>query len=266
MPSPFPGMDPYLENPSRWQGVHGLLITFLYGTLNQTLPDGFIAQMEERVYVLGEQKGFRPDVAVNRPLSLTPSGRVATLERPATLETDEPHRLRVEPYTVRERYLTIVSQAEPARVITTIEVLSPANKSTTVGRREYLQKQALALESESHLLEIDLLRGGRYILAPPEDLLRAECPTWDYLLCLHRARGAEFEYWPVHLTERLPRVAVPLTEGIPDVVLDMQDVLDRAYDFGGLARSISYAAEPEPPLLPAALEWATELLLTKNLR
>ncbi|WP_395146232.1 hypothetical protein [Armatimonas sp.] len=49
-------------------------------------------------------------------------------------------------------------------------------------------------------------------------------------------------------------------------MLDMQDVLDRAYDFGGLARSISYASEPEPPLLPAALEWATELLVTKNLR
>jgi hypothetical protein len=26
MPSPFPGMDPYLENPEFWPGVHNRLI------------------------------------------------------------------------------------------------------------------------------------------------------------------------------------------------------------------------------------------------
>ena len=26
MPSPFPGMDPYLEDPHRWPGVHLFLI------------------------------------------------------------------------------------------------------------------------------------------------------------------------------------------------------------------------------------------------
>jgi hypothetical protein len=28
MPSPFPGMDPYLESPELWRGFHARLITY----------------------------------------------------------------------------------------------------------------------------------------------------------------------------------------------------------------------------------------------
>lgn len=260
-------MDPYLENPLRWQAVHALLITFLYGTLNRTLPEGYVAQMEERIYVLGEQRGFRPDVAINRPLTVAPQGSgVAVLERPRIVDTTEPHILRLETNRVTERYLTIVSRAELARVVTTIEILSPANKSTQVGRREYLAKQAIALESDSNLLEIDLLREGKYVLAPPEDALRAECSSWDYLVCLHRARVSEYEYWPIHLPNPLPTVRVPLTPTEPDIALSLQEVLKEAYDFGALGRSLHYEAEPEPPLPPRYTEWADALLKEKGIR
>ena len=45
MPSPFPGMDPYLEDPAHWRGVHAALIVACYETLNALLPDGFIARI-----------------------------------------------------------------------------------------------------------------------------------------------------------------------------------------------------------------------------
>lgn len=116
MPSPFPGMDPYLENPLRWQSVHALLITFLYGTLNHSLPEGYVAQMEERIYVLGEQREFRPDVAINRPLIVAPQGSgIATLERQVKATSTEPRVLRLAANTITERFLTIVSRAEIAR-------------------------------------------------------------------------------------------------------------------------------------------------------
>ena len=230
-------MNPYLENPLRWQSVHALLITFLYGTLNRSLPEGYVAQMEERIYVLGVQP--------------TPT---------------EPHILRLAANTITERFLTIVSRAEIAHVITTIEVLSPANKSTQVGRREYREKQEIALKSDSNLLEIDLLREGQYLLAAPEEALRAECSTWDYLVCLHRARTTDFEYWPIALPQPLPSVRVPLAQADPDMILDLQEILNQAYDFGALGRSLHYEAQPEPPLPPKYTAWAESLLKDKGYR
>ena len=255
-------MDPYLENPLRWQSVHGQLIMFLNHALNAILPPEFRSYFEERVYVLGQQQGFRPDLAVNRSLSSGLStGGIAVLDRPQTLSADEPRHLRLLEVPIKERYLLIVSRAEPARVVTTIELVSPANKSTTKGRAEYLAEQQLILDSETNLLEIDLLRAGSYILAAPEDLLRQECAAWDYLICLHRAKqNADFEYWPVQLPERLPRIRIPLLEGYADVVLDLQAVLDQTYAFAGWERDLHYDAEPEPPLAPHYQSWADNLL------
>lgn len=67
--SPFPGMDPYLEQ--HWRDVHHNLITFIQGDLNEQLPDDLRARVEERVFVESAAASARsvyPDVrVVERP-------------------------------------------------------------------------------------------------------------------------------------------------------------------------------------------------------
>jgi hypothetical protein len=57
-------MDPYLESPVQWRGFHGLLIASLTAELNQQLPPGFAANVEERVYLVRPERGLYPDIAV----------------------------------------------------------------------------------------------------------------------------------------------------------------------------------------------------------
>jgi len=52
MQSPFPGMDPYLEEPGGWKGVHSRLIAILGELLNRDLGPSFIADGDTRVYVV----------------------------------------------------------------------------------------------------------------------------------------------------------------------------------------------------------------------
>jgi hypothetical protein len=58
MKSPFPGMDPYLEQ--HWGDVHHNLITFAQGLLNDHLPRDLRARVEERVLVDPDRKPLRP--------------------------------------------------------------------------------------------------------------------------------------------------------------------------------------------------------------
>ncbi|MCS6863297.1 MAG: DUF4058 family protein [Abditibacteriales bacterium] len=115
------------------------------------------------------------------------------------------------------------------------------------------------------MIEIDLLRTGAHTVAlPRERLLRHR--TWDYLVSLHRGGGNRFEVWAFTLRQRLPRFSVPLANGDPDVVLDLQAVFDRCYDAGGYARRVDYRREPPTPLQGDDAMWADALLREKGLR
>ena len=138
--SPFPGMDPFLEEPTRWPGVHTRLITLIADTLAPQLAPAFTVSIEERVYIatpddLISYPPIRPDVHLVRAGSAAPTGATGgVLITPPVLieplETDE----------VRERFLQIVD-TRTREVVTIIEVVSPANKAPgTEGRRQFLQK------------------------------------------------------------------------------------------------------------------------------
>lgn len=49
MPSPFPGMDPYLEDSSVWMDFHERFITYCSDALNDQFPDAYETRIEERV-------------------------------------------------------------------------------------------------------------------------------------------------------------------------------------------------------------------------
>ena len=70
MRSPFPGMDPYLEDQGRWPDFHASTITYCRDALSDCLPDDYVAQMGEEVRVVtwqeGHDRSMRPDVAIVR--------------------------------------------------------------------------------------------------------------------------------------------------------------------------------------------------------
>jgi hypothetical protein len=56
MPSPFPGMDPYLEEPGFWVDVHLSLICEIQARLNVQLRPNYYARIDERVYFTAREE------------------------------------------------------------------------------------------------------------------------------------------------------------------------------------------------------------------
>jgi hypothetical protein len=270
MPSPFPGMDPYLEGPTWWEGFRARLIIAMDSLLNRDLPEGFASHVQERVYVEESPRlRYIPDAAIsigaNRPAArgADRSGGLAVAAAPASTA---PRILRVDFQERREAFLEVRTTRGNKRVVAVIELLSPANKAEGRGREEYRAKQRRLLESDVHLLEIDLLRTGQYTVSAPEWALREEA-EWDYLVCLHRAgRIGEYEYWPIRLYEPLPSVHVPLAEGVADFRLDLQAAFTRAYDEGPYRRDMDYSEPAEVPLAEEQSDRADALLRAAGLR
>lgn len=82
---------------------------------------------------------------------------------------------------------------------------------------------------------------------------------FDSLCCvsrwLHRNR---FELYARTLLQRLPRLIIPLTEGGPDVMLDVQAALEQVSTEGRYARRIRYDEKCRPRLPAEDQAWADE--------
>jgi uncharacterized protein DUF4058 len=267
MPSPFPGMDPYLEHPTQWPNLHHRIITTISTVLNAGLPPQYVASIGERLYVVPSERGVYPDIVlVEQPLASLPPGESAG-GTAVMVASDPPWVLTVLPEEIREGFVQIVTVGDESEIIAVIEVLSPTNKSSgTTGRELYLTKQREILQSRTHLIEVDLLRQGEHTVAPPVDYL-LQHGYWDYLASLHRGgQGGRFEVWPNSLRQRLPRICVPLAEGEPDLTLDLQAVFARCYDEGALSRRLNYRQRAPIRLSREDAEWAEALLRERGLR
>ena len=248
MPSPFPGMDPYLERPDRWSGVHAGLIAAMREALARQVAPRFFVDSEDNVYVLGlddpARTFMRPDLYMVETAaagsSARPRGQIA-----APLVLDLPA-----PIEVRAPYLTIIDTID-RQVVTTIELLSPINKTPgSSGRHDFLRKRDQILSSGTHWLEIDLLRSG----ARPSNI-----PPWaEYAAALHRAGAERMEVWPMTLRAPLPTIAVPLHPPFDDVPLDLQEVVETVYERYRYDAVLDYTAEPPAPIREADAAWAHE--------
>ncbi len=67
MASPFPGMDPYLEERSLWPDVHQRLIAYISETLQPQVRPKYIARIGERIEVASIERGYIPDVLIVQP-------------------------------------------------------------------------------------------------------------------------------------------------------------------------------------------------------
>ncbi len=260
MPSPFPGMDPYLEGPV-WESLHLLLAAEVARSLAPRLLPKYVVR-PEKIYVLespgGDDEGGpssstrrRPDVSVaagDLTASLPAGGGVATLAPPLHLDVAMPDEASDPQLTVEVR------DALDQTLVTAIELLSTSNKRGD-GRGEYLAKRNRLLRSESHLVEIDLLRAGRRMpMAGP-------LPDVPYVVVLSRAdRRPASDVWPIGHRDRLPAIPIPLLAGDPDVELDLQAIITTLYDLFGLGVGLDYTRPPPVPLRPGDAAWAADLL------
>lgn len=263
MPSPFPGMDPYLESPAIFPGLHNRLIALLGEALQAVLPAPYFAEIGERAWVEVSGRFIEPDASVlHRRRGDEGGGVAAAPARNVPIVVTVPHDER------REPFLEIRTAGdEGERLVTAVEILSPSNKTPGErGRELYLRKQREILDSQTHLIEIDLLRGGRHTTAVPLDRLREAVGPCEYHVSIHRAdRFEEFLIYPIRLPDPLPEIAVPLLPGDPDVAVDLQKLLDRAYDVGPYRRRLRYhETTPIPPLPEEYRDWALGLTSSKG--
>lgn len=254
MASPFPGMDPYLEDPANWSDFHSTFINYWRETLLQFLPPNYTARIGERVYLVEgppfSQRLTNPDVAVERqpgagrPL---PSTATATAMRraPVTL----PLLLADE---LSETYIEILHRPDRS-LVAALELRSPSNKEEP-GRSTYLAKRHALLQQNVHVVELDLLFGGRRLP------LRVPLPAADYYAFVARAdRRPDCDVYFWTLPEPLPSLPIPLRAPDADIYFDLKAVLELAYERGGYAREIDYS-RPPANLPDDRKAWVAELL------
>jgi hypothetical protein len=255
MQSPFPGMDPYLEQ--FWPDVHARMVLYTCDQLEDQLPSSLIARVEERIVLESEIVGKQvrhPDVKITERKGRENGGRVAVLAEP---EAAEPVIVECEPVT--ETYINIVEAGSKQRLVTVIEILSMANKGGQ-GFDDYRAKQAELRDAGVNLVEIDLLRRGMHVMAVDPDLIPRQART-TYLACVQRGgRPGRFELYPIPLRGRLPRIRIPLRKTDVDIRLDLQAVLEQAYRKGRYHLTIDYGKRPNPPLRAADTKWAKALI------
>jgi hypothetical protein len=253
----FPGMDPYLEDPGIWAGVHSRFIVYLADQLQPLIRPRYLAAVQERVFVQGQgQREIIPDTGRKRHRPEAPPAAAA-----AVLDVDAPVVMQVPELEIHESYVEILDRESEQRIVTVIELLSPTNKFPGAGQQSYLAKQGEVRASQTHLVEIDLLRAGQHVLAVPEWAARGSGP-YSYLICVNRAEGRRdrFEWYPRQLRQRLPRIGVPLADGDPDAKLDVQAVLTQTYESGSYRERLHYGRPCVPPLSAEDQAWADELI------
>lgn len=252
MQSPFPGMDPYLEAKEIWPGFHHLLADEIMAQLNAHLSPRYYADVDVRTVLeeisIATTSIVYPDAAVleGEPHPYAPETTVAIAPAPITriAAAPEPFKLR----TVR------VFVTETQTLVTAIEILSPVNKRGS-GLKTDREKRLRCMQSNVHLVEIDLLCGG-------------ERPAWElhhppidseYVLLVNRASAGASrtsEIGPVALNKRLPTLPVPLLFPDPDVPLDLTTALQAVYARAAYGRRIDYRQPVPPPALrPTLAAW-----------
>jgi hypothetical protein len=220
-------MDPYLEDEALWPIFHHQVVMCLYQTLLPGLVDRYRARVAQRCYVT-EQALF------------------------TSILRQEHHEDYIE-----------VRQRSDSRLVTLIEVVSPANKTTQQGRAAYLDKRREGKSSCANLVEIDLVLQGQ----PTLDYARDGLPDWDYAVTVTRSTQPErYEIYTTTLQKRLPRFRLPLASDDRDTVLDLHTAFSRCYDQGNFAARINYGRDPATTLADDDRKWLNEWLKQQKLR
>jgi hypothetical protein len=244
-------MNPYLEQDDAWHDFHERFLPLVADLLVAQVRPAYIVKIDEHVYVHEiptEPRRFlgRADLSVGR--APKPSET-----RPGIGRLEPPARVGLPGLDVERLAFVEVRDRRNRELVTVVELLSPSNKRPGSDREQYLAKREQILGSSAHLVEIDLLRGGK-------PLPMADRPDCDYSVLVSRVEDRPYAgFWPVRLRSRLPEIPVPLRPQVADARLDLQAIVHRLYDAAGYEDYI-YSGVPDPPLAPDDLAWARSLL------
>lgn len=227
MPSPFPGMDPYLEDEKLWPAFQHQLVAGLFQILLPGLVDRYRARVVQRCY------------STEMPLF------TSVIREQHTEEVIE------------------IRQRTDNRLITMIDVVSPTNKGTASGRGAYLDTRRQARAQNASLVEIDLVLKGEPML----DYSRDGLPDWDYAVTVTRSNQPErYEIYTATLQKRLPRFKMPLALDDRDTVVDLQTTFARCFDQGSFGQQIDYRKDPPAVTLDEDRTWVNEVLIQAKIR
>ncbi len=251
MPSPFPGMDPYLEQPDVWPDFHARFIAAAAMEIGRRVRPRYFVRIEEQVY-LHERSADertplgRPDIGIHSANRPSGTALAETSSAPMTVYVPA----AIDEVTIRHLE---IRDAVNRNLVTVIELLSPSNKTPGLVRARFIRKTATLMASSANFVMIDLLRGG-----PRMPLM--VIPPCDYCVVSRTAsRRPDADCWAFGLRDPLPNITVPLREGEPLVWLDLKALLDKTYHSAGYELSI-YTGTPDPPLVPDDEAWAKSLL------
>jgi len=246
-------MDPFIEARGLWTDFHDSLIAELRRTLNSQLPGRYEALIGERTYIdvvdttdaSRTEHVFKPDVRIDGRTGPTQTGwqrdeTQAILTAPVLMHPE----LRAEE---TETYIEVRDADSTERVVTCIEVLSPTNKRPGgPGWGEYERKRQLMFQGAANFVEIDLLRGGRR---------RGMREPWPkspyYVLVMRQAEAPSCHVFPAFTTERLPAIPIPLIPPDPELLCDLQSIVDAVLASSRYERRLRYGEPIEPPLSAA---------------
>jgi hypothetical protein len=228
-------MDPFIEASGLWEDFHEKLVGEIERDLSARLPDRYVVRLAKRAYIelLDPENASRwmiPDVGIAR----RKRGRVrlaAAKKRRAdvgagTAVLDQPVVMHALVETeFHEAYVEIYETGAARRLVTSLEVLSPANKRRdTVGWSQYLKKRQVFLQGAANFIEIDLLRGGDRM--PMQD----DWPDSPYYVLVARKHEAgQCRAWPAYSVSPIPRIPVPLLPTDSDIPLELQPLVAAVY-------------------------------------
>ncbi|MFN6516321.1 MAG: DUF4058 family protein [Nostoc sp. CreGUA01] len=261
MPSIFPGMNPYLEHPELFPGLHHLLISEIARFLSPQLRPKYRVAVEVRMYETTDENSLLvgiPDIIVKNRQNITDS----TITNIAVAAPkSEPIKVKIPmPVNIREGYLE-VREVETEVLITTIEILSPTNKRTGKGRQIYEEKRAQVLASRSNLVEIDLLRKG-----DPMPMMGNDIQSHYRILVCRGDRRPYADLYAFNLQDIIPSFPLPLCSGDTEPIIDLQALLNQVYDIYGYDLVVDYSQQPVPALSETDAAWADALLQEKGVR
>lgn len=251
----FPGMNPYLENPQLWREVHSRLIVALADSIEANLSLNYRVAVEKRTYLHDGDESLEigiPDVAVTtqKLRANYPTNSVATLP----VQTEAIDVIIPMPELIKETYLEI-KEIGTGSVITVIEILSPTNKKSGIGKESYLHKRRHILSSQTHLVEIDLLRGGKKM-----PVITNSLPT-DYQILISRSyHRPNAQLYGFNVSQNLPIFPIPLKENDQEPLVNLYSLLLGIYQRARFDFAIDYTQEPIPLLNKEDTIWLDQLL------
>lgn len=256
MPTPFPGMDPYLEQRGLWEEVHAGLIVGIQQFLNPLVRPRYRVAIKRRTYLAV----LAPDVFVGKPdvLVVSPQGERFGSKLVGAAASGAPPLVGELPMPeeVVERYLE-VRDPFTGEVITVIELLSPTNKLTREGREQYERKRLKILGTATHLVEVDLLRAGDpFPVYLPDDEHRS-----NYRIIVSRAQHRpRADVYLFGLRDPIPDIPIPLRPREAEPLLPLNQILHDLYDRASFDLAVDYRQSPLPPLSSDDAEWVRQLL------